>query len=81
MKNSKARRIKEIGASLVEYSLLVALIAVVSIASVRKFGQAARCNTCYNNAIYQQPSLAGTAGWDRASWLRFCEPIPNVSCQ
>ena len=46
MKISTKRKL-QIGASLVEYGLLVALIAVVSITAVRKMGRATLCKNCY----------------------------------
>lgn len=60
----------QLGASLVEYGLLIALIAVVVIPAVRRVGLGNRCKLCAAQLCINQPSL----------WCTFNSPVFVSAC-
>lgn len=62
MKTFSLHRKKQLGASLVEYVLLLALVCIVTAGAITKLGREVR-DSLYNTAdLVADPSIAGGAG-------------------
>lgn len=75
MQKKKGRKWLQMGASLVEYSLLIALISVVAIASVRRYGRTINCRHCYNALIVAHPQVASDPSNPRSALMQHCQDM------
>jgi Flp pilus assembly pilin Flp len=73
-RHRKLKKQNQAGASMVEYALLAALIALIAIAGVRAFGRKARDLHCDNVAQFNEAaqSTAGEKGYYNESTGQCC---------